>query len=86
VTHTDRSGDAGFIFQSKRTGAVLYGEEQGIDLDAGKYMVLCVHGRCVHVNSKRVGRYVCGHPEDLCPACQKQDFTERSLTNQEESE
>lgn len=86
VTHTDRSGDAGFVFQSKRTGAVVYDSEaQGLDSSDGqKYTVVCVHNRLVGVTSKQGAMKVAGDPSDLCPACLAGDYTERKLTPSEE--
>lgn len=87
-TWTDRSGDAGFIFQSKRTGAVVYNsDEQGLDSSDGmKYTVVCAHNRLVGVGSKRLAIYSAGKPAvgDLCPACRRGDFTERALTPEED--
>lgn len=90
-TWTDHSGDRGFIFQSTRTGAVVYNSlEQGLDAsDGGKYTIVCVHNRLVSVSAKRDAQFIAGSPAnlgELCPACLKKDFTERELTPDENKE
>lgn len=58
--HEDHSGDAGFIFQSRRTGAVVYrSAAQGFDdSDGGRYTIVCTHGRLVTVSAQRAARGV----------------------------
>ena len=86
--HEDHSGDAGFIYQSRKTGACVYNaEEQGVDPSGGKYVIICAHGRLVNVTAKKDARFVANSPKnlaDICPACTKGDFNERRLTPEEE--
>jgi hypothetical protein len=88
-TWADHSGDAGLVFQSKRTGAVVYDSaEAGLDDSCGaKYTIVCPHNRLVTVSAKKDAQFIAGSPAnlgELCPACLKKDFTERELTPAEE--
>lgn len=83
---TDRKDDAGFIYQSRKTGATVYNAaEQGCDPDGGKYTIICVHNRLVNHNNKQIAQHIANtHLADLCPACAAGDFNERQLTPDED--